>query len=559
MLKAKLLSSLDKVFIDDKINNFAEFSHVCAFRGGRVSLQIALCEDDPTFPYRRWINVRVLGDGIPDDAFSMRMVDHVVNYQPVFTNRYDSGYARTTPGLYPDMLSPLQMGGAIPCPVGHLRTAWVDVELPADPSLDGEHHIVFELLDGEKVLPLSLDLTVIPAKLPADDFKVTQWFHCDCLANFYNAEVFSERHWEIVENFVRTAVKNGINTLLTPVFTPPLDTHVGGERRTAQLVGVTLDSDGKYTFDFSLVGRWIDMCDRCGIKYLEISHLFTQWGAAHAPKIMAQTPDGYRRIFGWDTDATGNEYPPFLRQFLTEFLAYMKARGDDKRCIFHVSDEPNGEQLEQYLRSKAVVADLLEGYTMIDALSNVDFYHSGAITTPVPSTDHIVPFLEAYDKEGKTGLWTYYCCGQNIGTSNRYLAMTGARTRFIGVQFYKYRIGGFLQWGYNFYNNQGSYDPINPLTDVSGNYFFPAGDGFSVYPSLDGTALESMRIIQFKEALDDMRAMRFCESLIGREKTLSAVEAIAGSVVFDSCVNDTATMLKIRETVDRLILEALKR
>lgn len=65
--------------------------------------------------------------------------------------------------------------------------------------------------------------------------------------------------------------------LLMPVFTLPLDTKVGGERPTTQLVGVEKTADG-YVFDFSLVGRWLDMCARCGVKYHEISHLFTQWG-----------------------------------------------------------------------------------------------------------------------------------------------------------------------------------------------------------------------------------------------------------------------------------------
>ena len=30
------------------------------------------------------------------------------------------------------------------------------------------------------------------------------------------------------------------------------------------------------------------MCKRCGIKYYEISHLFSQWGAMMAPKVMGE-------------------------------------------------------------------------------------------------------------------------------------------------------------------------------------------------------------------------------------------------------------------------------
>ena len=60
------------------------------------------------------------------------------------------------------------------------------------------------------------------------------------------------------------------------------------------------------------------MCDRVGIKYFEISHLFTQWGVKAAPKVMATVDGEYKQIFGWDTVSTSDEYRAFLRQFLTE-------------------------------------------------------------------------------------------------------------------------------------------------------------------------------------------------------------------------------------------------
>ena len=47
--------------------------------------------------------------------------------------------------------------------------------------------------------------------------------------------------------------------ILTPIFTPPLDTAVGGERRTVQLVGIT-KTGSEYSFDFTLLERWINLC-----------------------------------------------------------------------------------------------------------------------------------------------------------------------------------------------------------------------------------------------------------------------------------------------------------
>ena len=137
------------------------------------------------------------------------------------------------------------------------------------------------------------------------------------------------------------------------------------------------------------------------------------------------------------------------------------------------------------------------------------------------------------------------------------MAMSGARTRFIGTQFWKYRIAGFLQWGFNFYYNCGSYDLINPYLNSTGSGWVPSGDTYSVYPASDGTALESVRINQFREGLDDMRALYLLESLAGREKALSAVEEIAGEIVFSKCVCDSGRMLAIRDRIDSMIAGCL--
>ena len=89
------------------------------------------------------------------------------------------------------------------------------------------------------------------------------------------------------------------------------DTAAGTERLTVQLVSVK-KKEGGYLFDFDKLGRWIDTAKRCGIEYFEISHLFTQWGVASCPKIIADVNGEERCIFGWDTDADSPEYTNFL-------------------------------------------------------------------------------------------------------------------------------------------------------------------------------------------------------------------------------------------------------
>lgn len=551
MLSSRIISSLDKCFPASLPTDFAPVERVSVLRGERLSFQYAYREADPAAIHRNWCQPALDGDLAP--FASVRIVELTPSVMPVYPppRQSDDDFITKEPGLFPDRLEPLSPCGMPVCSF-QTRSLWITLDIPVD-AAPGDHSLTLTVTAGETVIDsATLTVQVIAAVLPEQIMPVTQWFHCDCLADYYRVPVFSEDHWRIIENFAQTAVRCGINTLLTPLLTPPLDTAIGHERPTVQLVGVSVDH-GRYSFDFTLLDRWIQMCDRVGVKYFEINHLFTQWGAAHAPKVMATVDGEYRRIFGWDTCASEGAYPDFLRLFLRSFIDHMKTRGDDRRCIFHISDEPNSKNLEQYTASRAVVADLLEDYTVMDALSNIEFWKSGVVRTPVVATNHIQPFIDAQVPD----LWAYYCCSQSVGVSNRFFAMHGARTRFIGMQFFKYNIVGFLQWGYNFYYNQGSFNLVDPYADSTGQYFAPSGDAYSVYPAPDGSALESVRISQFYDALQDVRALRLCQSLCGREATIAALEDICGDIRFDRCVNDSAVMLSLRETVNKMISRAI--
>ena len=549
MIKTALVSGMEKCFPDQQIEDFAPLQALSVLKNERFSVQL-LHKSEPDHAGRAIVRI----DGELAKYATVRNVKCIPVDIAIFPGIDTSNYLRTEPGLYPDLLQPLHYGGAISIMKDQTQSAWIEFDLDGTAEA-GTYPMAVTLVDGlgNEVAKECFEVTVINAMLPAQEMRVTQWFHTDCLANYYNVPAWSEEHWRIVENFARTARRNGINLLLTPVFTPALDTVVGGERTTVQLVDVCKNGDA-YTFGFDKLDRWIEMCNRVGIEYFEIAHLFTQWGAEHAPKVMATVDGAYKKIFGWETAATGEEYSTFLRAFLAAFLDHMKARGDDKRCYFHISDEPNETQLESYKAAKAVVYDLIKDYPIMDALSNFEFFKQGIVPLPIPSNDHVEPFIEAK----VPGLWTYYCCGQLSGVSNRMMAMPLWRTRSIGYQFYKYDIAGFLQWGYNFYNTCGSIDPINPYVDACGEYWVPAGDTYSVYPAQNGEALESIRILSFYEALQDVRAMKVAEAYYGKDAVVAAMEEILGEIKFSKCATDAETILKMREKINDMIAAAVK-
>jgi hypothetical protein len=121
------------------------------------------------------------------------------------------------------------------------------------------------------------------------------------------------------------------------------------------------------------------------------------------------------------------------------------------------------------------------------------------------------------------------------------------------MQCFKYDIAGFLHWGFNFYNNMYSVDAINPYLDTTGELQVPAGDSFMVYPAPDGTTLPSIRLMVFREALEDLAAMKLCAEKRGKEAVVNAMEQVFGDIRFDRCPTTGTQMLAVREAVDAML------
>ena len=543
-LSARLVSSLEKGILTDRVEQYPELKEISVLKGERLNFQLFLRTTHVDCWSTRRFEIAV--DGL--DA-SVREVKNVFAELPGFNadKSCEQGLTVESPsGLYPDVLEPIDSGVYLRPKEETLCAVWFETT----PAEAGVYDVCVKVSEnGETVASLPLTVTVVDADLPEQSMIFTQWFYCDCLASYYNVPVFSEEHWRIVRNYMAYAVRHGINCILTPVFTPALDTEIGTERPTVQLVAVT-KSGGEYSFDFSLLKRWLDMAREVGVRYFEISHLFTQWGAANAPKVVADVDGIERRIFGWHTPAAEGEYPRFLSKFLPELVSFLRAEGVYGSCRFHISDEPGEGNLENYIKAKNIVDPYLKDAVIMDAMSSVELFRQGVVTTPIPATSCIEPFLaEQIDER-----WAYYCCGQFNNVGNRFIVYPQYRNRILGVQFYKFNITGFLQWGYNYYYGVGARRLINPYLNTSADGQLPSGDSFSVYPGPMGQPLASTRLAAFHEALQDVEALKLAESIVGREKVIALIDGLAGApVTFADYPRNADYILGLREKINGII------
>ena len=540
-----LASSLEKVFPEKRPVEAGPC--LSAWPGRRASVQLvyygAFFRDEGWIPE---FTVEVSGGPCPAELYRVELIPSDFPSYP----EADENYLTTEPGLFPDLLEPMEDGAIRPLNRQY-RSIWISWKLP--PQTKGGSYSVCVRISGangscsvQRSCALTLRVGLCP--LAEQSLIHTQWFHADCLAQYYGVEPWSDGHWKTVENFIRFAAEEcGVNTLLTPVFTPPLDTEVGGERLTVQLVEI-VEEEGNYRFRFDRLEKWARICRTYGIENLEIAHLFTQWGATATPKILAEKDGKLQRIFGWDVPSDSPAYRTFLESFLPALREALAGMGYDSRHVFfHISDEPGHDQLPAYRRARAQAADLLSGCQVVDALSSLEFYRNGMVDCPVVAVDQAAPFLNA----GVRKMWVYYCCAQNRQVPNRFFAMPSARNRIMGVLLYWNRVGGFLHWGYNFYNSQLSQRPVDPYRVTHADYGFPSGDAFLVYPGPNGTVRPSLRAWVQTEGWVDMRALQTLESLGSRGAAEAVVRELAegSELSFTDYPRDANFLLKLREKV----------
>ena len=551
-ITVKQVSSLEKIRLSG-IENVNEFNRKTVMRGQFFSYQIAVSSSDQisisTFN-NAWISVEIESE--LKNSIEAYYVKNVVMDFATYEDA-DDDYIEKKPSLMPDMLLPaddikIKLSGDA-CAI------WLNVKVPENIPA-GEYTITvtvkppYPFKDEVKQI---LYLDVIDANIGEQKTLFTQWFHPDCIADVHNVPIYSDEHWDLIEKYVALACELGINTILTPIITPSLDIIEGNTRPCTQLVKIEKKGN-KFDFDFTLLGKWIKLCQKCGIKYFEMAHLFSQWGLKFAPNIKVKENDKEYYMFGWHTAASSEAYTDFLKQFLPSLIEYLKAAGVKENCFFHISDEPHDTHFEAYKAAYDIVKPLIDACLILDALSSYEFYKNGLVDIPVTASNSIDKFIE----NKVENQWVYYCCVQHKDLGNRFISMPSYRNRILGLQMYKYNVKGLLHWGYNFYNSQFSLQKINPYVTTSSDKAFPSGDPFSVYP-VAGGVVPSLRAFVFKEALSDIEVCRKLEEFIGREKVVELIDTVADmNLTFSNYPRNTKFIPDLIEQMELEIKKHLK-
>ena len=520
----KQVSAMEKIRAFDPIPQ-KELTQRKALKGQRISYQICL-QSEPNY-FAKIEVISPLKDYV--EVFVEKEVYMDVPVNSPEAPKYADEFITLEPGFMPEVLVPVAEQNNIVRVRPKTTVLWINVNVPENIDA-GKFDICIQAslsttlssdVPDSGVISTKMELEVLDVVLPEQKIIYTRWFHTDCIATQHNVEIYSEQHWILIEEYIKRATSVGINMILVPAHTPPLDTAIGTTRPCVQLVDIEKKGD-TYTFDFTKFKRFVDICKRNGVKYYEMAHLFSQWGAKCAPNIKVTENGKTDYMFGWHVAATDPKYIEFLKQYIQAISDELKKEGIDKYTYFHVSDEPTTPNMAGYETAVNILKPIIGDSKIFDALVHVEFYEKGLVTCPVTSVGSIHDFLP-YNIEDQ---WVYYCDGPIFGYTNSYLTNPSAKIRILGAQIYKYDIKGFLHWGLNFYYCGGSIHLLNPYLTTSSDGIFSSGSAYILYPSSTGAYNSISGEITF-QAMQDTRLLDALAQKYGREKAVELIDKFA--------------------------------
>lgn len=533
----KQISSLEKVRANDDLNH-PEIYQKTLLAGERFSYQI--CIKSTEYKILKFSVESSLAKNIK----LFRVKDAYMD-TPITDDVGKEDYITWEPGPMPDILIPLEETNYQVAMNPRLCTIWIKIDVPQD-TMPGKYSVKIKAVEkADDIFEKEITIDVIPAVMPAQKLIYTRWIYLDCIATAHGVDIYSESHWTLIDQYIAAAADMGINMILVPIHTPPLDTAIGTTRPCVQLVDITKKGE-HYDFSFLKFHRFISICKKHGIKYFEMAHMFSQWGAKCAPNIMVTENGNTEYMFGWHIASNSIEYTTFLKQYLQAIATELEKAGIAENTYFHISDEPfRDEHIATYKAGSELIRPLIGNSKTLDALSNYVIYEKGYVECPVTHVAHIHEFLE-HNIENQ---WVYYCSGPQEIFTNSLLAMPSYRIRILGFLLYKYNIKGFLHWGFNFYNARNSMYHINPYLTTSADRDFGSGDPFIVYPAANGV-YTSIRGEIIYDAIQDMNICFALEQYIGRDDVILMIDnAAERNLRFDDYPRSNEFLEKLRRSM----------
>ena len=432
------------------------------------------------------------------------------------------------------------------------RAVWVTIKVPAEtrPGLyRGEFKVAVKTKDGGAIagnaLTFPIELEVLPATLPAKkkmylDIWQTPW----AVARYYGVEPFSEAHFKYLEPIYRELADAGQRTITLTMtdYAWNIRKHIDTARSMIEYVK---GSDGQFRADFTLLDRYVEFCERCGLG--PDLHFYA------LARFENQTSYWYWNERNWtynhiDCKAGSPEFESYWTPLLKQLEAHAKAKGWEGR-VYVALDELKRDDVKACSELLAKCAPSFKfqmsgnrNPSMFEGI-RIDNY-SQELRNPSYVDERFRATLA--ERKAKGIITTaYVCC--NPPRPNCLVRSPLHEQRWLGLYLYALGVDGFLKSTSHRWMNH-----VDPLVDTNCRPHFPCGDSFLLYPG----ARSSVRWESLRDGWEDYEKLACLEA---RGAFTPELKAALSNIDFERFLSgDDAQAQRDVEAVERAIDGCLK-
>ena len=389
--------------------------------------------------------------------------------------------------LSPDMLDDLDRFDMAPQTV---RPVWVTFDIPeeVEAGVYTSELVISHNGWGKKSLPVELE--IVNHTLPAASewaFHLDLWQHPTALARAEGLELWSDEHFEALKRTMQLAADAGQKVITATLNKDPWNHQCYDGY--ANMINWTLQADGRWSFDYTIFDRWVEMMLDLGIDKMINCYSMLPWNCEleyfdqMQNKMVTVVADPAKPIF-----------EEIWVPFLLDFKAHLKEKG--------WLEFTNIAMDERDPESMAAAVKVLEKYAPEMGFALADNHHSYKKFSMMRDVcvfmcQKVDPAdLEARRAKGYSTTF-YVCCGPAY--PNTFTSSQPYESELLGWHGVAWDFDGMLRWAYNSWCE-------NPVMDSRyGNW--PAGDTFFVYPGAR-SSIRFERLIDGIEVSEKVRILK---------------------------------------------------
>ena len=417
-------------------------------------------------------------------------------------------------------------------PPGGFRPVWLTVKVPADAE-PGVYRGTLRLTAGlaADAVEFPVEVEVVGDALPdKPKFFLDYWQRPGHVAAYHRVKPWSPAHFALMEPLYRELAAAGQKVIWTLAIDDLWHRSESGVRDRTMVRRVK-NADGTWSFDFSVLDRYVDFCRKCGIGpqiHCYSMLRFQTWGASSA--VHNHTLDHTDGATGRDVqdffpDYDAPEFEEYWAPFLKAIDAHVREKGW-QGDFFMAADEMDAKIIGRFTslirRHAPAVKFAMASDRPVTAFKDLGIAnYSEALRGGGRITEELYGWAKERRLRGETT--TFYTCNFPAHPNN-WVTSPLAEQEWMGLYAAAAGFDGMLRWAACSWEAE-------PFWDISVSIFEP-GETHFIYPN----GLVSPRWEVLRDSIENFEKIRILRET-GRE-TPALAKALKGIDYIGDLQND---------------------